>query len=252
MQLKRQTLPALALGVSLAMSQFFPAFITTAYADMATGLEAFAVKDYKRAYREFESAWKAGDAGAAYNLGMMYDGGYGVSNSRMEAAKWYRLAADRDIVEAMNVLGIAYMRGVGVHKDPHMALELFFRAASKGYAPAQFSLGALYYAGTGPLKTDVQKAIELFTRSANAGHPPAQLALGQLLLEDQYVEMDRIAAWQWLALALEGGERSAQRALDKLATKMTSSEMTKANEALKKIRASRNDSNQNKEINKSE
>ena len=64
--------------------------------------------------------------------------------------------------------------------------------------------------------------------------------------------MDRIAAWQWLALALEGGERSAQRALDKLATKMTSSEMTKANEALKKIRASRNDSNQNKEINKSE
>jgi len=110
----------------------------------------------------------------------------------------------------------------------------------------------LYYAGTGPLKTDVQKAIELFTRSANAGHPPAQLALGQLLLEDQYVEMDRIAAWQWLALALEGGERSAQRALDKLATKMTSSEMTKANEALKKIRASRNDSNQNKEINKSE
>ena len=232
--------------------------ISTVQADMKTGLEAFAVKDYKRAYREFEAAWKVGDPAAAYNIGMMYDGGYGVSNSHMEATRWYRLAADRGIVEAMNVLGIAYMRGRGVREDFHAALELFFKAAALGYAPAHYSLGALYYSGLGPLKINAAKAIELFTESANAGHAPAQFAVGQLLLEDNVVEVDKIAAWQWLALALEGGQRMARRPFDKLTAQMTPAELSEAKTALKEIRASRPTQSQAKsnsksmEINKSE
>jgi TPR repeat protein len=206
--------------------------VSSVKADMAVGLEAFAVKDYQRAYREFEDAWKTGDPNAAYNIGLMHDGGYGVPNSRMEAAKWYQIAADRGVADAMNLLAIRYMRGVGVHKDTHKALTLFFRAASKGHAPARFSLGALYYSGQGPLKTDVPKAIQLFTDSANSGHPPAQFALGKLLLEDEFVEVDKIAAWQWLMLASEGGQNDARRALDKLTPEMTSLQLSNARAAL--------------------
>jgi uncharacterized protein len=230
--------------------------VSTVQADMKTGLEAFAVKDYQRAYREFKAAWKAGDPAAAYNIGMMYDGGYGVHNSSMEATRWYRLAADRGIVEAMNVLGIAYMRGNGVREDFHAALELFFKAAALGDAPAQYSLGALYYSGLGPLKVNVAKAIELFTKSANAGHAPAQFGLGQLLLEDNVVEVDKIAAWQWLALALEGGQRRAKSIFDKLTSQMTPVELSEAKAALHRIKAARSSKSKAKtkpmEINKSE
>jgi uncharacterized protein len=248
---KQKILKSLIAGL-VAISLTGISTVSAVRADMKTGLEAFAVKDYQRAYREFEAAWKAGDPAAAYNIGMMYDGGYGVHNSSMEATRWYRLAADRGIVEAMNVLGIAYMRGKGVHKDFHAALELFFKAAALGDAPAQYSLGALYYSGRGPLKTNVPKAIELFTAAANGGHAPAQFGLGQLLLEDNIVEVDKIAAWQWLALALEGGQRRAKSIFDKLTTQMSPAELSEAKAAMKEIRASRPTKSKSMEINQSE
>ena len=36
-----------------------------------------------------------GDANAQYNLGVMYDNGYGILESDAEAIKWYRLAAEQ-------------------------------------------------------------------------------------------------------------------------------------------------------------
>jgi len=100
----RPSFPSLHALIVLAVISCL-ALSSAVRADMSVGAEAFAVKDYKRAYREFEAAWKAGDARAAYNLGMMHGGGYGVGSSKMEAAKWYRLAADGGVAEAQNILG---------------------------------------------------------------------------------------------------------------------------------------------------
>jgi TPR repeat protein len=212
---------------------------STAWADMAVGTEAFAVKDYKRAYREFESAWKAGDPRAAYNLGMMHGGGYGVANSNMEAAKWYRLAADQGVNEAMDILGSWYLRGVGVRKDPHMALAFFMRAATAGFAPSRYHLGLMYFADIGPLKKDLAKAIELFSSAANADHAPAQFALGELLNGYEGIQPDRIVAWQWLALAVDGGERQARRALQKLTSELSVTDLAAARTGYEQIKAAR-------------
>jgi TPR repeat protein len=57
------------------------------------------VSDFKEAEKkDFEQTKKAaeqGDAEAQNNLGLMYYEGEGVSQDYMEAAKWYRLAAEQ-------------------------------------------------------------------------------------------------------------------------------------------------------------
>ena len=54
-----------------------------------------------------------GDAGAQYNLGVMYDNGQGVPQNYAEAVKWYRLAADQGDASAQYNLGVMYDNGRG-------------------------------------------------------------------------------------------------------------------------------------------
>jgi uncharacterized protein len=230
-------LPYLLAPVIAVLTTALP--VSATWADMATGTEAFAVKDYKRAFREFEAAWKTGDPRAAYNIGLMYDGGYGVGSSNMEAANWYRIAADKGVPEAQDILAGRYMRGVGVHRDTHKALELFILASSKGFAPSQYHLGVMYFSGLGPLKKDLVRAVELLTLSANAGHPPAQHALGELLRGHEDIEADPVLAWQWLAMAVDGGERSARRSLKKLGEEMSAVDLQRAQTEYQRIKAAR-------------
>jgi hypothetical protein len=61
------------------------------------------------------------------HLGFLYYSGSGVPQSFVEAAKWYRLAADHGVAEAQHDLGVMYMTGQGVPQDyvlAHMWLNL--------------------------------------------------------------------------------------------------------------------------------
>ena len=74
---------------------------------------------------------EAGVVAAEYQLGAHYEWGVDVARDYAEAARWYRLAADRGIAEAQFRLGLLYTAGNGVPQDPlaaHMWLNL---AASK-------------------------------------------------------------------------------------------------------------------------
>ena len=58
-----------------------------------------------------------GYAPAQYNLGIMYDNGYGVPQDYAEAMKWYRLAAEQGHTDAQYNLGLMYDNGRGVPQD---------------------------------------------------------------------------------------------------------------------------------------
>lgn len=58
-----------------------------------------------------------GDAGAEYNLGVMYGKGQGVQKDLAEAVKWYRLAAAQGVGAAQSNLGQLYANGQGVSQD---------------------------------------------------------------------------------------------------------------------------------------
>ena len=65
-----------------------------------------------------------GDAGAQYNLGLMYEQGYGVAPDPRQAAAWFEKAAERGEVNAQYRLGSLYYHGQGVPRDLQQAAEM--------------------------------------------------------------------------------------------------------------------------------
>jgi hypothetical protein len=57
--------------------------------------------DYAGAIRLWRPLANAGDVNAEYNMGVMYDMGHGVPKNDVQAAAWYRKAADKGMGNAM-------------------------------------------------------------------------------------------------------------------------------------------------------
>ena len=62
---------------------------------------------------EIKRKANAGDAEAQYNLGVAYQNGQGVPKNHIEAAKWFRKAAEQKHAKAQNLLGAMYRDGQG-------------------------------------------------------------------------------------------------------------------------------------------
>jgi hypothetical protein len=73
-----------------------------------------------------------GQAGAQYNLGLIYANGKGVRQDYEEAAKWYRLAAEQGHADAQHRLGLMYANGEGVAQDYVQAYLWLDLAAAQG------------------------------------------------------------------------------------------------------------------------
>jgi TPR repeat protein len=74
-----------------------------------------------------------GDPNAAVAMGVLYDSGTEVAKDQSEAARWYRLAADKGNAEAQNSLGSMYQAGEGVPRDYSLALRWYSLAADQGH-----------------------------------------------------------------------------------------------------------------------
>ena len=64
-------------------------------ADYQKGVDAYNEGDYATALREWEPLAEQGDALVQFNLGFMYDNGYGVPQNYKTALKWYRRSAEQ-------------------------------------------------------------------------------------------------------------------------------------------------------------
>ncbi len=89
----------------------------------------------------------------------------------------------------------AYERG-----DYKTALPLFTRAANKGNALAQTTLGVLYYKGRG-VSQDYKQAIVWLCKAAGQGESRAQLLLGEIYEQGRGVPQNYAAAYKWYSLA---------------------------------------------------
>lgn len=100
------------------------------------GVESMQKGDFGPAALRFRHAAKMGHAGAAFNLGLMFSKGTGVTQSHAEAYKAFRFAAERGLVEGRHHVGMCYLHGYGVEKDLAKAYYCFKVAAEKGFEPA--------------------------------------------------------------------------------------------------------------------
>ena len=69
---------------------------------------------------------------AQHELGGLYLNGLGVPRNYVEAARWYRLAANHGVVAAQIILGVMYVDGKGVQQDYVAAHTWFNLAAARG------------------------------------------------------------------------------------------------------------------------
>lgn len=131
-------------------------------------------------------------------------------------------------LESAHQLGLMYLEGKGVARDPAMARKYLHQAAEPwiireryklGYPDAQYRLGELYRDGVG-VTPDSEEAAQWLERAAEQGQAEAQFALAELLLRDSSVGGDPAGAFFWLSLAVKGLEGSraeqAQAYLDEI------------------------------------
>ena len=91
-------------------------------------------------------------------------------------------AATRDTsAMAMNALGIAYMKGIGVDADSTQATLWLERAGEAGYHDAYHNLGMMYKDGQCGLRQDFAKAARYFDAGARAGSVMCYYDMGYML-----------------------------------------------------------------------
>lgn len=92
------------------------------------GLEAFHAGDHRKAFRLFSSAAKQGNREAINNVGMMYLRGIGVDQSPVDAVEYFRRAADAGHSVAATNLGRIYEHGLAGTVDNARARVWYQRA----------------------------------------------------------------------------------------------------------------------------
>ena len=182
-------------------------------------------KDVVEAVKWYRKAAEQWDDDAMNSLGECYAKGEGVAKDPVVAVRWFRKAAEfktfqpGDIVpgayvdngthnnqSAQNNLGICYMKGEGVVKNPVEAVKWFRKAAEQGNSDAQNNLGVCYANGEGVAK-DTVEATRLFRKADN--DPIARFNL-DCCIKGENVAKDAAEAMQRTRKAAEKGDAAAQ------------------------------------------
>ena len=135
------------------------------------GQAALVAQDYKTAVTQFALAANKGHAGAQYQVGLCYEEGKGVDESRSEALKWFKQAAENGNADAMYKVGESYRFGedgevfaVELHVE-----ELEERQIADGAAAA---VGSYYEVED--LNIDMIEAVKWYRKAAKGGNQNAK------------------------------------------------------------------------------
>ncbi|KAE8744202.1 hypothetical protein FOCC_FOCC009122 [Frankliniella occidentalis] len=147
-----------------------------------------------------------GDVQAQVGLGQLhYQGGRGVQQDHLQAARYFMQAADAGNPAAMAFLGKIYLEGSDMIKqDNQTAFKYFKKAADQGNPVGQSGLGLMYLHGRGVQK-DYQKALKYFTQAADQGWVDGQLQLGNMYFSGLGVRRNYRMANKLFALASQSG-----------------------------------------------
>lgn len=113
-----------------------------------------------------------GNANAQYNMGVIYDRGYGVERDYAKAHAWYEKAAAQGYAKAAHNLGVMYQTGHGVDVDNERAAYWFKKAAELGEPAAQNNLAVMFARGVG-VQRNMGLAAAWAARAAQAGNSSA-------------------------------------------------------------------------------
>jgi len=141
------------------------------FTSLAISANELSEEAYKFAETQLLAEW-VGLPDQQHALATAYYTGNGVKQDYLEAAKWFRLAADQGLAKSQHMLGVMYDQGDGMPQDYLTAVTWFRKAADQGYEPAEFALGNTYAMGKG-VPQSYAEAYVWFSLAAASGDPKA-------------------------------------------------------------------------------
>jgi TPR repeat protein len=161
--------------------------------------------NYLEAKTWFERAVQGGSADGYADLGTLYAKGLGVNKDPAMALGFFNQAARRGSSEGMYRVGMSYLDGVGVQKDPIAACQWFMRAAADNHPYAEGQTGVCYYNGTGVAQNH-ETAFNWFVRAGQAGLADGRVSVADMLDRGDGHNQDSAAAVAWYRPAAEQGD----------------------------------------------
>ena len=116
----------------------------------------------------------------------------------VEAAKFYKVAADKGHSGAQVKLAVLHARGLGMPENMPEAVRYLELAAGQGNPQAHLNLGHVYINGKGGIPRDHAKAVRHYREAARQGLPNAQASLGAQYAVGEGVPRNCAEALYWL------------------------------------------------------
>jgi TPR repeat protein len=165
----------------------------------------FAPIDPAEGAKWFRKAAEQGHAPAQLQLGSLYIEDTldipedKVEEYAIEGVKWLRKAAEQGV--GWTMLGMCYLRGLGVPEDKEEAVKWFRKDAERGepngiYPNGIYMLAECYFRGEG-VPEDKAEAVRLYRIAAEQGDGLAQYRLGRLYYDGDGVIQDKLEAIRW-------------------------------------------------------
>jgi localization factor PodJL len=177
--------------------------------------------------KSLADAATAGDANALFEIGARFTDGRGVKSDLTEAAKWYKLSADKGLATAQYRLANLLEKGTGVGRDLGKAVTYYKQAAEAGNASAMHNLAVLYASGAAG-QPDYAAAVNWFSRAADLGVADSQFNLAILYARGNGVRQDLEESYKWFAVAAKGGDKDAAQKRDEVANAMRKEQLESA------------------------
>ena len=193
----KQYLVVLTVLVSLAS---VPAIAQSSNKSFNDGVGAFQSGDHATAFKLWMPLAEKDDAEAQRNIGILFQQGLGVPQSDVEAAEWYRRAAENGHVRAQQNLGTMYEEGAGVLQDYIEAAKWYRMSAEGGNIVAKINLGVMYEEGRPGLPQDLVQTHMWFNLAAAQGSADAagfRDDVAASMTPEQVAEAQRLAQ-EWL------------------------------------------------------
>lgn len=158
---------------------------------------AITIGDYVTALRLLGTLADQDNPYAERLLGIMYVKGLGVPQDYALGMRWLRLAADKGLPDAQNEVGFLYQQGQGVERNEAEAVKWFRLAADRGgLVVAQNNLADSYVLGLGAPQ-DFGEAFKWYRIAADQSSSYAENVLGVAYEHGFYVAQDDAEAFRW-------------------------------------------------------
>jgi len=133
-----------------------------------TGEDLYQRGFYAEAIDQWTQDAEAGDAYAAYRLGVEYYDGQIVPQDLEMAARYQQLAADLGSAAGMFELASNYEDGTGVEQNVAEAARWYLASAERGYPPSQHNVATMYEDGVG-MPRDLVQAYVYYSLAVEQG-----------------------------------------------------------------------------------